>query len=108
MGQVEHSKFEDVETVEMEIMFPSFIAIALSLLVSVCNGQINIQTSSGNVKGKIVTVEGIKYATFQGIPYVKAPTGNLRFQVCFVEAAAQRNVLITVCSFQPPQGVPGV
>lgn len=41
-----------------------------------------VETALGKVRGKLVTSHlGDDYYSFQGIPYAKAPVGNLRFKV---------------------------
>ena len=41
-----------------------------------------VSTEYGPVKGvHSVTVLGVDYVKFQGIPYMKAPLGKLRFRV---------------------------
>lgn len=48
----------------------------------VSNNFVIVNTQYGPVKGaKKVTVLGTNYINFQGIPYMKAPTGKFRFRV---------------------------
>lgn len=46
---------------------------------------LQIAINNGIVRGrKAVTERNVTYWAFQGIPYAKPPTGNLRFRVSFV------------------------
>lgn len=46
------------------------------------NECVIVSTEYGPVKGiHSVTVLGVGYVKFQGIPYMKAPLGKLRFRV---------------------------
>lgn len=46
------------------------------------NKNVIVSTEYGPVKGVYsVTVLGVDYVKFQGIPYMKAPLGKLRFRV---------------------------
>lgn len=42
-----------------------------------------IETNDGHIRGKSGTtlLDNVSYYSFKGIPYAKAPTGNLRFKV---------------------------
>lgn len=46
-----------------------------------------VQTKSGAIRGAQQTtlLKGVDYYAFKGIPYAKAPIGDLRFRVSFVE-----------------------
>lgn len=46
-----------------------------------------VETKSGSIRGVLQTslLKGVDYYAFKGIPYAKAPTGDLRFRVSFVE-----------------------
>lgn len=45
---------------------------------------IQVQTSHGPIQGvEVTSTFGYKYTGFQGVPYGKAPVGELRFKVSF-------------------------
>lgn len=61
------------------------LAMALGLLVSVMGDTpdpLVVFTRKGAVRGQLQQTRGGRpYTSFLGIPYAKAPTGRLRFQV---------------------------
>lgn len=69
----------------------SFAWTGLKLWVEDCyryfyREEITVRLKSGQVKGyKIATSYNYQYYNFLGIPYAKAPIGELRFKVCIFE-----------------------
>lgn len=52
-----------------------------------------VKTSYGPIQGVEVTSQfGYKYAGFQGVPYGKAPIGELRFKVSKIAYSKQTNI----------------
>lgn len=58
------------------------LVLALSRLSSVCGviDRLVVQTSSGPVRGRSVTVQGREVHVYTGIPYAKPPVDDLRFR----------------------------
>lgn len=48
----------------------------VEIMVNKCLSLIN----EGPIRGKVISVEGREVQAFLGIPYAKAPVGNLRFK----------------------------
>nr|ADG56547.1 acetylcholinesterase precursor [Musca domestica] len=56
------------------------ILLRMSALTSAMTDHLTVQTTSGPVRGRSVTVQGRDVHVFTGIPYAKPPVDDLRFR----------------------------
>lgn len=81
-------------TFDFSLRFLSFLTCFILLLCRAISAEPEavrtrriVETKSGSIRGVLQTslLKGVDYYGFKGIPYAKAPTGDLRFRVSFVE-----------------------
>lgn len=64
-----------------------FLCVAVSRSAAQSENDPIVNTQSGRVRGRqrMTLFNRKSYYSFEGIPYAKAPVGELRFKVCIVQ-----------------------